>query len=95
MNRYIWLNEKDNVIVALKDIKKNEKVNNLTVNEDIHQGHKIAIKDIKCGEQVFKYGYAIGIATKNIKPGDHVHTHNVKTLLDTAPTQKTRKSPIQ
>ena len=94
MNKYIWLNEKDNVIVALKDIKKNEKVNNLTVNEDIHQGHKIAIKDIKCGERVFKYGYAIGVATKNIKPGDHVHTHNVKTLLDTASTYHYDKNVI-
>ena len=87
MNNYILLNEKDNVIVALTDIKKNEiVVDDLLVKDNIPQGHKIAIKDIKRGELVYKYGYAIGAATKDVKAGEHVHTHNVKTLLDSSST---------
>ena len=45
-------------------------------------GHKYALIDIKKGENVIKYGSPIGHATENIKKGDHVHTHNVKTNLN-------------
>lgn len=44
-------------------------------------GHKYALCDIKKGENVIKYGSPIGHATEDIKKGDHVHTHNVKTNL--------------
>ena len=30
------------------------------------------------GEQVIKYGIAIGRATRDIRAGEHVHVHNVK-----------------
>ena len=51
------------------------------VEVDVTNGHKYAIKDIKKGENVIKYGSPIGHATEDIKRGDHVHTHNVKTNL--------------
>ena len=44
-------------------------------------GHKYALKDIKKGENVIKYGSAIGHATVDINIGEHVHTHNLKTNL--------------
>jgi altronate hydrolase len=44
-------------------------------------GHKDALCDIKKGENIITYGSPIGHATENIKKGDHVHTHNVKTNL--------------
>ncbi|MBO5228183.1 MAG: UxaA family hydrolase, partial [Lachnospiraceae bacterium] len=44
-------------------------------------GHKRAIRDIKAGEAVIKYGFSIGNATEDIKAGDHVHSHNLKTGL--------------
>ena len=56
-------------------IHKND---NVEVRED---GHKYALCDIPKGENVIKYGSPIGHATQNIKKGDHVHTHNVKTNL--------------
>lgn len=56
-------------------IHKND---NVEVRED---GHKYALIDINKGENVIKYGSPIGHATENIKKGDHVHTHNVKTNL--------------
>ena len=55
------------------------KLDNVEVN--LENGHKYAICDIKVGENIIKYGNPIGHATEDIKKGDHVHTHNVKTNL--------------
>ncbi|MBQ8696507.1 MAG: altronate dehydratase [Clostridia bacterium] len=44
-------------------------------------GHKYALFDIKAGEQIVKYGYPIGVATADIKKGEWVHSHNLKTGL--------------
>ena len=55
------------------------RLDNVDVNLD--DGHKYALKDIKAGENIIKYGNPIGHATEDIKAGDHVHTHNVKTNL--------------
>ncbi|MEV8183180.1 altronate dehydratase family protein [Specibacter sp. NPDC078692] len=49
----------------------------LTVLTDIPRSHKVALRDIPAGSQVHKYGQSIGLATKEIKRGQHVHTHNL------------------
>ena len=41
---------------------------------DIPQYHKAAVKPVKKGEPVIKYGEIIGIAKADIAPGEHVHT---------------------
>ena len=55
------------------------KLDNVEVN--IEDGHKYARRDILKGENIIKYGQPIGHATEDIKAGEHVHTHNVKTNL--------------
>ncbi len=65
----------------MKQIKINEKDNVAVMLEGEKSGHKIALTDIKEGENVIKYGYPIGHATVDIKKGEHVHTHNIKTNL--------------
>ncbi len=55
------------------------KLDNVEVN--VLDGHKYARRDIKSGENIIKYGQPIGHATADIKAGEHVHTHNVKTNL--------------
>lgn len=65
----------------MKQIKINEKDNVAVMLEGEHNGHKIALEDIKKGENVIKYGYPIGHAIEDISAGDHVHTHNIKTNL--------------
>jgi altronate hydrolase len=45
------------------------------------RGHKVALRDIAKGENIIKYGYPIGHALEDIKEGEHVHTHNIKTNL--------------
>ncbi|MBE6609585.1 MAG: altronate dehydratase [Ruminococcaceae bacterium] len=55
------------------------KSDNVTV--DLSNGHKYARRDIASGEKIIKYGNPIGYATRDIKEGEHVHSHNLKTLL--------------
>ena len=42
-------------------------------------GHKVALKDLKIGDTVIKYGEDIGKVVAPIAKGEHVHTHNLKT----------------
>lgn len=85
MKRFLKINPADNVAVALDILKAGEKVEvegtTVTLKEDIENGHKFALRDIKAGENVIKYGYAIGHALQDISQGAWVHTHNLKTNL--------------
>lgn len=85
MKEFIKINEYDNVIIALRDYKKDEVIDledeKITLLEDINRGHKIAIKNINKGENIVKYGLPIGYALEDIKIGNWVHTHNTKTNL--------------
>ena len=65
----IQINPADNVEVLLKP------------RGEIPAGHKVALRDIAAGEKVVKYGFPIGVATKDIKAGEWVHVHNVRTAL--------------
>ena len=53
-------------------------LDNVEVRDD---GHKYALRPIKAGENVIKYGMPIGHATADIAAGEHVHVHNVATNL--------------
>lgn len=80
-NNYIIMNLTDNCATTLNDIQKHTKFeideNIVEINQNIALGHKFAIKDINKGELVKKYGQSIGIATKDIKRGDWIHSHNL------------------
>jgi len=52
---------------------------NIKSKMDVPIGHKIALTDIKKGDTVIKYGQDIGKAVADIKKGEHVHVHNLKT----------------
>ena len=71
--------------MALNALKVGEKITvgneSVVTNSDIPAGHKVALKDIKSGEDIIKYGSRIGLAKEDIKAGDHVHIHNIKTAL--------------
>ncbi|MFP3194955.1 MAG: UxaA family hydrolase [Caldivirga sp.] len=91
MPRFAIHNREDNVGVAIEDIRAGEEAQGVYIEdrsmgpvikalEDIPLGHKIALRDIKAGERVIKYGRVIGVATRDIKVGEHVHIHNVKSI---------------
>ena len=87
MSRFLQIHPEDNVVVCLEELKKGEKITlgdgkEITANEDIPAGHKIAIKDISKDSNIIKYGYAIGHALEDITEGRWVHTHDIKTNLE-------------
>lgn len=59
--------------------------------------HKIAVADIPHGAPVIKYGQAMGIASQDIRAGEHVHVHNVCTTQhnpDYAPCSEAKPTPL-
>jgi (2R)-sulfolactate sulfo-lyase subunit alpha len=81
---------KDNVgVVVVEDLRSGAKMlgviteNNTTTEvaarQDIPIGHKVALKDLKKGETVIKYGEDVGRMVADAKKGEHVHVHNMKT----------------
>ncbi|MDD6276898.1 MAG: altronate dehydratase family protein [Clostridia bacterium] len=75
------INFKDNVAVAVRALKKGEILDGVAVLEDVPFGHKAALKDIKKGEDIIKYGYPIGHAKRDIQKGEWVHSHCIETNL--------------
>ena len=65
----------------MKELIINERDNVAVMLDGELSGHKKALRDIKAGEDIIKYGYSIGHALEDIKAGEHVHTHNIKTNL--------------
>ena len=80
-NNCIKINNNDNVVVALCNISAGDDVCGIKAAEAIDRGHKMALVDIPEGANIVKYGYPIGHATKDIKAGEWIHTHNLKTNL--------------
>ncbi len=81
MPDFIRIHPNDNVVVALRPIAKGTAFEGVAAAEDIPQGHKMALREVKTGENVIKYGFSIGHATADITPGMWVHTHNMTTNL--------------
>jgi altronate hydrolase len=77
----------DEVLVALRDLQPGETVRSstetLTARTVVPRGHKLSRVAIGAGALVRKYGWPIGRATRDIAPGEHVHTHNLATALTT------------
>ncbi|MGD9134003.1 MAG: UxaA family hydrolase [Desulfobacterales bacterium] len=89
MIQFLVHEKADNVGVATVDIKAGENVQGLFMDtqekidmkavQEIPLGHKIALKELKVEDAVIKYGHDIGRVVADIKTGEHVHIHNLKT----------------
>ena len=90
MPQFLVHSPKDNVgVVVIEDLKAGTKMQGVitesdttteaTANHDIPIGHKVALKDLKAGDTVIKYGEDVGVVKADAKRGDHVHVHNMKT----------------
>ncbi|WP_029065876.1 altronate dehydratase family protein [Labrenzia sp. DG1229] len=73
------LQAKDNVVIALRSLPAGSELQGVVepLSAAVMQGHKIACSTIAAGEDVLRYGQIIGQAKAPIKPGEHVHTHNL------------------
>jgi altronate dehydratase small subunit len=84
MGQAVLVNEKDNVVTAVSDLKQGEEAvyragadtRQIKTTEAIPFGHKIALSQIAKGSGIVKYGEVIGRAKTDIEPGEWVHTHN-------------------
>ena len=85
MAKFIKIHENDNVAVALETIAQGETITvddvTVTTVNEIPAGHKFALKDLPVGTPVVKYGFKIGNTTADVKAGEWIHTHNLKTGL--------------
>ncbi|MBL4964574.1 UxaA family hydrolase [Bacillus halotolerans] len=85
MKSFIKIHRQDNVLLALRDIQKGERLNvdgtSIEVKDNMKRGHKIALQHIKENDSIIKYGFPIGHALKDICIGEHIHVHNTKTNL--------------
>ncbi len=77
----VHLRPEDNVAVAARPLQSGSEVavngHTLTVAGRVGLGHKLALRDIRKGEPITKYGQIIGFAREDIPAGNHVHVHNV------------------
>ena len=86
----LQVDEKDNVAtifadgitdgteVEIRDKKGHSQ--RVRVIGDVPYGHKIAVRDIRRGEHIIKYGESIGAASADIRRGEYVHVHNLEAL---------------
>lgn len=82
---FLKINPADSVVVCLQAIPAGTLLEidgrNITLLQDTPAGHKVAINDMKEGEDIIKYGYPIGHALKDLKAGEWINEDNLKTNL--------------
>jgi altronate dehydratase len=82
--RSLLLSPVDSVAVALSDASKGDRIeiptqDDVVTQTDIPGGHKVAVVPISEGEVVLKYGEPIGVASRSIARGEHVHVQNLRS----------------
>jgi altronate dehydratase len=83
--RFVLADPRDNVATALVSLRQGDLIavpeihGELVLEEDIPSGHKFALRVIRSGRPVVKFGEYIGYATASIEPGTHVHVHNLRS----------------
>src|SRR5947199_79446 len=77
----VYLHPDDNICVAARNLSAGQEVEivgaTIRLAEAVRLGHKIAVRKIRKGDYVRKYGQIIGQATEAIEPGQWVHSHNL------------------
>lgn len=90
MNQILAHRAIDSVAVAVDDIAEGAEASGRALDDGetiairardrVPLGHKIALRDVPAGEPVIEYGVPIGEATAEIRAGDHVHVHNLRSI---------------
>ncbi len=90
MIHFVVHDENDSVgVVVVEGVTKGQKLAgwimdqdkdiSMDAKSDIPIGHKLAIKALKSGDAVIKYGVDIGMAIAPIAVGEHTHVQNLRT----------------
>jgi len=81
MKNALKINPGDTVAVALAPLEPGMAIQGMTLLQQIPAGHKFALTDMAAGTSVVKYGFPIGVASRDIPVGEWVHEHNLVTAL--------------
>ena len=81
--KFILVNKADNVLICCKPAVSGDVVIiddiKYSLNSAIDVGHKIARTPIEKQQKIIRYGVSIGSAIADVKAGEHVHMHNMKS----------------
>lgn len=83
MKKAVIIKPNDTVITVIEGIQCGDSISYngctepVVAVQDIPIYHKVAISEVRQGEYVLKYGEKIGVASKDIHIGEHVHSHNI------------------
>ncbi len=82
-SKFIRLHPQDNVLVCCQPSAAGAVITtgtaSITLTEAVELGHKVAVRALAGGDKIVKYGVPIGSAVRDIRPGEHVHLHNMKS----------------
>jgi altronate hydrolase len=80
--KLLRLDARDNVLVALADLRKGEIIrfsgNDCVLLSDVPAKHKFVTQDLAAGEDVIMYGVLVGKVTQNLQRGELLSTRNIR-----------------
>ena len=79
--KVLKINPRDNLIVALTDLKKSEIITidnqKVELKSNINSKHKFSVQDLSVGDKVYMYGVIVGKAIKKILKGELINKNNI------------------
>lgn len=82
-SRLLRIHRDDNVLIVVRPIRAGDRDlldgRDVVFAQDIAIGHKVAAREIKEGDKIYKCGVPIGSAKAAIPLGGHIHLHNLKS----------------
>ena len=80
--KLLRIHRDDNVLIVVAPVREGDSDlvdgREVVFTQNIAIGHKVAARDIKAGQKVYKCGVPIGSAKEPIPAGAHMHLHNLK-----------------
>lgn len=81
-SRVLRLDPRDNVLVALADLRKEEHLNFLgndyVLLSDVPAKHKFVTEDLAAGDEIIMYGVLVGRAMETLRRGELLSTRNIR-----------------
>jgi len=81
--KLLRIHRDDNVLIVVTPLRSGDRDvidgQEFVFTENIAIGHKVAARELRAGEKVYKCGVPIGSAKEMIPAGAHVHLHNLKS----------------
>ena len=80
-NKILKIHPKDNIVVALFDLKEGEILiledKKISLKTDVNKKHKFALENLNKGENIYLYGVVVGKAIRPIKKGEAINSKNI------------------